>query len=850
VNVLQNTSDSVQTFLDQALNEAIALTGSRIGYIYFYNEDRKEFILNTWSRDVMNECSLTEKHTVYQLEKTGLWGEAVRQRKPIIVNDFEAPNPRKRGCPHGHAKLSRFMTIPVFKGDAIVAVVGVANKQAEYDQTDVLQLTLLMDAVWKVVETHKAQDDLREQRMLLEAVISAMPSPVFYKGRDGRYIGCNDAFADFLGLPRDAILGKTVFDIAPAALAERYHAADQAILANPAPQVYEAEVESDSGKRMQVIYHKGPFLAADGAVAGVVGTMVDITDRKRAEEATRRSKAELEEINLQLEQAISRANEMAAKAEAANAAKSEFLANMSHEIRTPMTAILGFADLLIESIEARTACPDHVACPTRGQGRDSARIIRRNGEYLLTLINDILDLSKIEADRLSLERAPMEPARIVEEVVSLLEVPAAKKSLPLRAKYAFPLPQTVLGDPSRIRQVLVNLVGNAVKFTEAGAVDIGLSSRPGPGPADAQLVFEVRDTGIGMTEEQLARIFQPFVQADSSTTRLHGGTGLGLAISLRLAKAMGGSIRVQSAPGLGSTFTFVVQTTVMPDAKTLNGPQDLASEAKSSVEVPAAANKTPLGGRVLLAEDGPDNQRLLMAVLDNAGIQVDLAANGRIAVQRATEALHAGRPYDVILMDMQMPEMDGYEATRRLREAGYTRPIIALTAHAMPADRRKCIDAGCDDYVAKPVDFPTLIAKVRQQLPACPAPADAPAAAAPAAPATRPPRMTRPAMLDDPMFASIIRDFARELPHRVADMGTAARAGAWQQLHRLAHQLKGAGGSCGFAGLSEAAGNLEARAARDDAEGAALALSELAQLAEHITAELAPETARTRDPLA
>ncbi len=406
-----------------------------------------------------------------------------------------------------------------------------------------------------------------------------------------------------------------------------------------------------------------------------------------------------------LEQAAQRALEQALRsAEAADRAKSEFLANMSHEIRTPMTAILGYADLLLD--ESNQVSLD------RTRTVEALHTIQRNGDHLLQIINDILDLSKIEAGKLEVERIACSPRQLVGEVVSLMRVRAEAKGLDFRDEYVGEIPRLMLTDPTRLRQILINIVGNAMKFTEDGGVR--LVTRFPAAPDDPRLRFDVIDTGAGMTDEQIEKLFVPFSQVDNSITRRFGGAGLGLNISRRLAEKLGGTISVESRPGHGSIVSVRVAVERLASQERL-----LAShEAASS---PPAAGAAPAGGsdlrcRVLLAEDGPDNQRLLVHLLGKAGAQVTIAGNGRLAVELALEQQARATPFDVILMDMQMPVMGGYEATRLLRAEGYAHPIIALTAHAMSTDRRKCLEAGCDDFATQPIDRATLLAAIRRQL--------------------------------------------------------------------------------------------------------------------------------------
>ena len=388
-----------------------------------------------------------------------------------------------------------------------------------------------------------------------------------------------------------------------------------------------------------------------------------------------------------------------ALAVAASEAKSAFLANMSHEIRTPMTAVLGFTDVLLEQSE-----PDSDQAATLD-------VIRRNGRQLVELINDILDLSKIEAGRLDVSLGRCSPSEIVAEVASLMGARAAARGLAFDVRYSTPIPGTIETDVQRLRQILINLVGNAIKFTQSGSVRlvtmlVGADENP-------RLEFSVVDSGIGMTQDQMNSLFEPFVQADSSTSRRYGGTGLGLAISRRFAEALGGTIACESRLGLGSTFRLTLPTGSLADVPLVRPTESAAVTRLMPEQKPEPATAAVCAGRtVLLAEDGPDNQRLIAMRLRQAGARVTVVDNGRLAVDRALDAASLGDPYDVVLMDLQMPVMDGYTAVRTLRRRGYRGFIAALTANAMQGERDRCIAAGCDDFMSKPIDARALVALV------------------------------------------------------------------------------------------------------------------------------------------
>lgn len=378
--------------------------------------------------------------------------------------------------------------------------------------------------------------------------------------------------------------------------------------------------------------------------------------------------------------------------DAATRAKSSFLANMSHEIRTPMTAILGYADLLLDPAQSAT---ERSKC---------VHTIRRNSEHLLGVINDILDLSKIDDGRISIERTSVDVFRVMEELRSTMQVRAQDKSISLRTEVNTPFPATIQTDPLRLQQILSNLVSNAIKFTDSGGVCVRVSL------VQAELRnlvrFEVIDTGIGMTAEQITRLYQPFTQVDSSSTRAFGGTGLGLTISKRLAVLMGGDIEVSSTVGVGTTFALDIDAGDLSRVQML---REAPGHSLASRRAAAVAAGELQGKRILLAEDGPDNQRLFSHHLQRAGAELVVVDNGRVAVEKALEAQMRGRTFDVILMDMQMPELDGYGATSQLRGHGYEGPIIALTAHALLSDKDKCMTAGCTDYLTKPIDRDTLV---------------------------------------------------------------------------------------------------------------------------------------------
>ncbi len=399
------------------------------------------------------------------------------------------------------------------------------------------------------------------------------------------------------------------------------------------------------------------------------------------------------------------------RAEAANHAKSDFLANMSHEIRTPMNAILGYVDLLCDS----GADPD--------ERNKYAKTIRSSSDHLLTILNDILDISRIEASRLVVNAADFTPFDLVCEVAALMVGQANAKDLQLSIEVPRPIPEVIESDLVRVRQILLNLVGNAIKFTNHGQVKIAMRLDELDEADHRYLCFDVIDTGIGIPEDKQAQIFDAFGQEDTSSTRRFGGTGLGLTISKRLALLLGGDIVVESQPGQGSKFTLRLYAGELIQGGLRKYTPGDCIEFQGAQLKPIESLR--LEARILLVEDVVLNRRLMTAILRKAGADVEEAENGKDGLDQALGAHRAGRPHDLIVMDMQMPVMDGYEATRELRKAGFDRPILALTAHAMSGDREKCLDAGCDEYATKPADRDKLLRICHMLLP------DEPAAALP-----------------------------------------------------------------------------------------------------------------------
>jgi len=673
-----SAAHSMDESLTATLDEIEVLTGSAVGFYHIVEGDQRTLTLQSWSTNTQkNMCRAEGTGSHYDVDRAGVWADCIRERRPIIHNDY-ASLPHRKGLPAGHAPVIREVIVPIFRSGQIVAVIGVGNKHSDYDQGDVEIVSQLGDLAWDVTERIQAEEALQRSEAFLNSLLDAIPIPVFYKDTEGRYLGFNRAYEAFFGATRDSLIGKTVFDISPRELAEVYYAKDKECFDGEGIQQYESPARDTRGEMRDVIFNKAVFTDSRGTVLGLIGAMLDITERKQAEEELLRYRDRLEETVRQRTAELLLARNAA---EAANKAKSAFLANMSHELRTPLNAILGFSDILGRDPGLSEAQKETLA------------IVHKSGDHLLGLVNDVLDLAKIEAGRVTLTPAPFNLDSMISEVVDMLRIRAQNKGLQLLIDHSSQFPRHIVGDEAKLRQILINLIGNAIKATERGSVTLRLGVKRNK--VD-HLIVEVQDTGVGIAPADQAKLFQPFVQIGQQTTQQ--GTGLGLAITRQFIELMGGHITLASTEGLGSTFR--VELPVQ-----LAKPNEIPEEPKVRGEVVGLEPGQP-ACRVLVAEDQPDNRILLVRLLERVGFEVRTAENGA----EALEQFASWQPH-FIWMDRRMPVLDGVEAARRMRSlpGGDAVKIAAVTASTFQDEDAELVAAGFDAIVHKPFRLEQIV---------------------------------------------------------------------------------------------------------------------------------------------
>lgn len=646
------------------LEEVISLTGSKIGYLAFLNETEDVLTMHAWSKSAMEECNVSDAPREYLVDKTGLWGESVRQRKPVITNDYSADNPWKKGYPEGHVTLKRHLSVPVFDNDRIVAVLGVGNKEDEYYDECIKQLTILGSAMWSHIARQRVMKELLESREQFRLITENSNDMIItFDLEIGAITYVSPGSGKYAKWEPEEVYGHSVFEFVHEDEINLFFKMQSDIYEGNNPGLFKHRILMKDGSynwfetSCQVVREEYPQKIKIVAVCRDINEIV-------------------EKEKLQKEKEF---------AEAASKAKSEFLANVSHEIRNPLNSIVGMAKTL-----SRTNFNKDV--------QEIVEAILTSSDNLLHIINDVLDLSKIEANRIELEDKDFNVNAVFSEVSSVYKSVAEGKGIKFEIRKDASVPARLRGDGNRFRQMVINLTGNAVKFTDKGSVLLHVSASTAE---DGQTIIttEVADTGIGIKKEDFGKLFQSFTQLDSSTTKKFSGTGLGLAIVKSFAEMMGGDIKVESEFGHGSRFILTIP---------FNAPLSDAEETNIATDEPVQSEC-----KVLLVEDDALNQMYLKGFLSSKGMIVDSAYNGLQALEKYDTA-----KYDIILMDGQMPQMDGFEATRIIREketqSGIHTPIIAITGYAISGDEERFLKVGMDSYITKPFDENRLIEVIRK----------------------------------------------------------------------------------------------------------------------------------------
>ena len=911
-------SQTLEQLLRATLDEAEKITGSCIGFYHFLEADQNTLSMQAWSTNTIeNLCKARAAGEHHAIAEAGVWADPVRLQHPVIYNDYAAL-PHKQGTPLGHAEVIRLLIVPVSRSDRSVAIVGVGNKPTDYTAEDVKSILSLADLAWDIVENKRAEEALRASEERLRDVIANNMDGMVVVDQAGLVRLCNPAAIAILNRSIDELIGQP-FDL-PIAVNES------------------AEIDIVQGdNQVRSVDLRVNTIQWSNAPAFLV-SLRDTTIRKQAEAALAQEKE---------------------RAEAATRSKSEFLANMSHEIRTPMNGVIGMTGLLLDTELSE-------------EQKTYAQTVRSSAESLLSVINDILDFSKIEAGKLSLEMIDFDLESTLDDLMTSVALRAQEKGLELLCDVDQNVPTLLRGDPGRLRQIITNLAGNAIKFTGAGEVTIHVSLIREEGE-EALLRFAVHDTGIGIPQEKIGLLFNKFTQADVSTRRRFGGTGLGLSISKQLAEMMGGRVGVESVEGRGSTFWFTaclgkqavsapvekqnlsrlygVSVLIVDDnaahnallstrllawnmypravvdgpaalealqqarkagtpfqiaiinmqtqgidrgalvrvgkeTELLGGTQlvamttltklgDIRSRAATEyaayltkpvrnrdlqnvLEAAIAKNKgedfssvpgdvspqaerppTPFAGataRILLVEDNTVNQQVALTILRKLGLSADVAENGAQALVSL-----AANTYDLVLMDVQMPVMDGIEATQQIRNANssvldHDIPIIAMTAEAMQGDRERCLAAGMDDYISKPITPRALTERLTtwvgrpkrgERVDAMPAKAAPRRSELDGLPVFDRQSFVERLMDDEEFALEIVREYISDNPVQIGMLKESLRTNDAKATERIAHSIKGVAATLCAERVRAVALDIEKAAHADDLQSAARHIPDL-----------------------
>ncbi len=660
INILQHRSESLQDFVNYTLNEAIRLTQSVYGYLSRYNETTKSFETFSYSPNALEESSITDTGMMHSEGNPRLWKAVTVSRKPLIVNDYQASYAQHKGYPDGHIKLSRFLAIPVFSDDQIVAVLGMANKQTEYDETDVLLLTLLMDAVWKVVDRKAKEMEL----LKLSRAVEQSPVSILITDTDGKIEYVNSFFTQVTGWQAKEVIGKKTNLFKSGTTPEKLYQD----LWNSISSGKTWKGEFHNRKKNGDLYWEeatiSPLTSPSGKIINYIAVKEDITQRKR--------------ITAELVQAKEAAEQM-------NRIKTNFLASMSHELRTPLVGILGFSELL----------PTLISDP---RAIDMANTIHSSGYRLLNTLNHILDLSRIEAEKIELKWHLVDINLLMRSVVKLYKAVAAKKgiSLELESSADRVLLET---DANLLEHILNELVNNALKYTERGKVRLSLWKNLG---AESGICVQVSDTGIGISAAQQKVVFDAFRQGSEGFERSYEGSGLGLTIAQKYAHLLGVDITLKSEPGKGSEFNVCFPSRMCVFGDQLPGEEQKSADKETSLPAHLSAQLP----RILLIDDDPVIHQLAGYMLSEVAL-IEPTSDGEKALEYATR-----NRYAAIMLDIHLKgRLGGLQVLQKLKSMKNTEtiPVIAVTAYSMLGDKEHFLSLGCSHYLSKPFSRQELL---------------------------------------------------------------------------------------------------------------------------------------------
>jgi|GEM_PF-1170173 len=659
--VSKNKLLSIKDVCDVALETIVDITKSKYGFYGFISDNEENMIIHAWSGETMKGCSVLDKPFVYPIKDAGVWAEAIRQRRPYILNDYPASNIKKKGYPDGHVKLTNMLVIPYFVGSKIQSVAAVANRSFDYDHSDIVKVSEFLDDIQYVIKEIESENLLNKSEEKYKRLVELMNEGVLVLNKEHVITYANNKVQEMLNLHTNNLAG---FDFKNFIHQESVGTflEQQALRSRGFSDPYELTLIDNQKNKIFILSSPLAILDDNNQLKESYEVITDISKIKAYENIILKEK----------DVAIF-----------ANKAKSEFLANMSHELRTPFNGIMTMLQLCL-------------ATNLTDEQNEYITLALTSTRKLLNLINDILDLARIERAKPILCINSFDLNLMLEDIMSLFQCQVKEKNILLTYSLEKTIPQILFGDEAKIRQIIFNLLGNAVKFTTAGEVSLQAMLLLNDLNNKIKLLFIITDTGCGIADESLRFLFKPFSQADSSYSRKYKGSGLGLSIVKNLVDLMGGTICLSSESNQGTEVYITLNLYCHPQA-------DL--QTKIVPKIPSYSNSGK-SIKILLAEDEKINQLGIKKFIQKQDWSVDIAENGYAVLD-----LLSKNHYDLILMDIQMPEADGIETTKIIRASNHPYsqiPIIALTAHALQEDKDNFIEAGMDDYISKPVEFDEL----------------------------------------------------------------------------------------------------------------------------------------------